>query len=181
LKGVAVEWVDHEPADRSALLELSGQRLAPVAEFGGDVVFDSVAILERLDREYPEPPLYPNDPARRSLAVIFVEWFNEVWKVPPNALAAEPAPDGAEADRLGARLAASTELFEQLLRGHAFLFGSEPGIADVCAYPFLRFAVDAPHSSDGDPFHAVLHRHLAPGSHRGIDRWIERVAALPRA
>ena len=86
IKGIEVEWVDHDASDRSGLIELSGQELAPVAEFGTDVVSDSPRILERLEIEYPEPRLYPRDAADLALTQIFIEWFNEVWKGPPNAL-----------------------------------------------------------------------------------------------
>ena len=41
LKGIEVEWVDHDPADRRPLIALSGQPLTPVAELGGEVVSDS--------------------------------------------------------------------------------------------------------------------------------------------
>src|SRR5919206_116610 len=47
----------------------------------------------------PAPPLWPADPARRAEVDVFVEWFNRVWKVPPNAMEAElrsPRPDHAK-------------------------------------------------------------------------------------
>ncbi len=181
IKGVALEWVDHDPGDRAALRELSGQELVPVAEFGTDVVVDSMAILARLDEQHPEPPLFPGDPRRRAAAEVFTEWFNEVWKGPPNALARAAAPTGAEAEALAVRVRGWSERFERMLAGGRYLLGDEIGIADVCAYPFLRYAVGERHPDDDDPFHAVLCRLLAPGSHPRLDRWIERVAAQPQA
>ena len=50
------------------------------------VVSDSTAILRHLEERQPEPRLYPHDPARRAEAEVFVDWFNRVWKVAPNAL-----------------------------------------------------------------------------------------------
>lgn len=181
LKGVAVEWVDHDVADRAALIELSGQPLVPVAEFGSDVVADSVAIIERLELEQPAPRLFPGDPGERALAEIFVEWFNGVWKLPPNALDAEPPPSPSEAAPLLTRMRAWTELLDRRLAGSAYLLGPEIGIADVCAYPFLRYAVDAPDGDDDERFHAILHRALAPGSHPHVDAWVGRIAELPQA
>lgn len=181
IKGVAVEWVDHDPGDRFALRALSAQELVPVAEFGADVVADSIAILERLEAEHPDPPLYPLEGGERALAEIFVEWFNEVWKGPPNALDVDPRPEPAEAARLGAEIAAWTERLDRLLSAGGCLLGPEPGIADVCAYPFLRYAVHRPDPADDEAFHMILNRHLAPGSHPHLDRWVERIAALPQA
>ncbi len=180
IKGVAVEWVDHDPADRSTLIELSGQELTPVAEFGAEVVFDSPRILERLDREFPEPPLYPADPAPRAWAELFVEWFNEVWKRAPNALDADRLEPAETAAHVSA-IEAATERFEAILTASEWLGGAGPGIADVIAWPFLRYAVDEPAPGDTEPFHAILHERLSPGRHPALDEWVERVRRLARA
>jgi glutathione S-transferase len=65
-KGIAVEWVDHDAADRSAIRALSGQDFVPVAEIDGRVLSDSPVILRELERLVPEPPLWPQAPARRA-------------------------------------------------------------------------------------------------------------------
>jgi glutathione S-transferase len=36
----------------------------PILRLNGDTVHDSTKIIERLERDYPEPPLYPSDPRR---------------------------------------------------------------------------------------------------------------------
>ena len=86
-KGIGVDWVDHDPADRSALEALSGQRLVPVAEIDGRVLSDSPLILRELERLAPEPPLWPSPASRRAELDAFLDWFNLVWKVAPNRLA----------------------------------------------------------------------------------------------
>jgi glutathione S-transferase len=180
-KDIEVEWVDHDAADRAALRELSGQDLAPVAEFGSDIVYDSPRILERLEIEQPEPRLYPRDPAELGRIQIFIEWFDEVWKGPPNALDdAYPNPHPA-AGPLTARIEEWTDRFDELLSRSDYLFGEKLGIADVIAYPFLRYAVDEPDPADEEPFHTILHEALSPGEHFGLDQWIGRIAALPQA
>lgn len=179
IKGVDVEWIDHDPADRSALVALSGQELTPVAEFGADVVFDSPRILERLERERPEPPLYPAGAAARARAELFVEWFDEVWKRAPNALDGEPLDPGEEAAHV-TTIEASIARFEAILSESEWLLGGgAAGIADVIAWPFLRYAVDEPDPADVEPFHAILHDRLGPGAHPALDAWVERVRALP--
>jgi glutathione S-transferase len=181
IKGVPVEWVDHDPADRSALVELSGQPLTPVAEFGTDVLHDSPLILERLDREHPDPPLYPRDGAARARAELFAEWFNEVWKLAPNALDANPAPTGAEARHHLARIQRHTTFFEALLSDADYLLGPELTLADVVAYPFLRYAIDEPDPADTDRFHAILHEQLSRGEHPALEAWVRRLAQLPQS
>ena len=171
-KGIEVEWVDHDPSDRSAIERLSGQPLVPVAELDGEVIADSMLIVERLEALRPDPPLYPSDSCRRAGAELFVEWFNEVWKRPPNAIAA-----GDDDPGLRRRLAGWQELFESFLDGPEYLLG-EFGVADVCAFPFLKYAVAEPNPADTDPFHAVLRELEAPPRLRG---WIARVDEHPRA
>jgi glutathione S-transferase len=178
-KGVAVEWVDHEPSDRSAIVALSGQPFVPVAELDGRVIADSPAILRELERLVPDPPLWPAEPARRAETDIFVDWFNRVWKIAPNRMADEPG--AADQPAWAADLRGSLDRFEALLDGRAFLLGDALGIADVIAFPFLKYAVSiAP--DDPDRFHHILAEHLALGDGYGRLRgWIARCDALPRA
>jgi glutathione S-transferase len=176
LKGLTVEWVDHDPADRSAVRALSGQDLFPVAEFeDGSVVHDSPAILRRLEALQPEPPLWPTDPARQAEADVFTEWFNVVWKGPPNRIA-----DGAELPDDRRWLAASRDVFENLLAERRFLLGDEAGIADVVAFPFLRYGRGL-EPGDTDPFHAVLASHLHLEGHPRLRAWLARCNRLPRS
>lgn len=176
-KGVEVEWVDHEAEDRSAVRALSGQDLVPVAETPDGVIGDSPAILAWLERAYPEPPLWPRDPARRAEADVFVEWFNRVWKGPPNALVEREDP------RAEAELAGWLERFEALLRDRRFLLGDELGIADVVAFPFLKYPVLGLPPDDTHPFHALLVRTMSAraGSSSRVREWVARVDAYPRA
>ena len=139
-KGLAAEWVDVDPSDRSEVELLSGQPLVPVLELDGRVLVDSTAIIEELERLHPEPRLYPTDPARRAEVEVFVDWFNRVWKRPPNELEAEldkPEPDPAVVERLGAEITNALLRFESLLAGRDYLFG-DFGVADCIAFPFLK-------------------------------------------
>jgi glutathione S-transferase len=178
-KGIGLEWVDHDAADRSAIVALSGQELVPVAEFDGEVVRGSMRIVERLEHERAEPALYPREPAAAARAAIFVSWFDRVWKGPPNALAGDaPAPD---ADSLMRRARGWTGYFEGLLAAGPFLAGEALGVEDVCAFPFLKYAVVDPEAGDEDRFHVVLVEILRDGEHPRLDEWVRRVDDLPRA
>ncbi len=174
-KGIEVEWADVDPADRSPVVAASGQPLVPVLEADGEVVSDSTAIVEWLEERFPEPALFPAEPARRAEARIFADWFNRVWKVAPNRLADE-GPDEA----LAAELRGSLELFEALLDGREFLFGPF-GVADCVAFPFVKYGL-LYDPADDEPFHRVLIEHLALGDgHPRLEAWIRRVDARPRA
>jgi glutathione S-transferase len=182
-KGLDVEWVDVDPTDRSPVVRASGQELVPVLEHDGVVLADSPLILEYLERRFPDPPLLPLVTAWRAEVLIFVDWFNRVWKRPPNLLAAEelkPAPDRERIEVLGRRISDSLQLFEDLLDGRDFLWG-ELSLADVTAFPFLKYALLW---EDGDPdrFHEILRDHLhSDGRSPRLEGWIRRVDALPRA
>ena len=99
-KGMPVEWVEVDPADRSPVRELSGQDLVPVLQTDqNEVIVDSMRIVAWLEARRPDPPLWPADPARRAEVDVFVEWFNRVWKMPPNAIEAELAARSPTARR----------------------------------------------------------------------------------
>lgn len=185
LKGVAVEWVDHDPSERSGVRAVSGQDLVPVLEADGEVVVDSQRILAWLEVRHPEPPLWPSEPVARACTDVFLEWFDLVWKVPPNAIEAEeraPAPDDRRIAALRERTRSWRPRLEALLGDRAYLHGQSPGACDVCAFPFLRYAAGLPDPGDEERFHAILVEGLAPlDDLPRIAGWLERMDALPRA
>jgi glutathione S-transferase len=178
-KGVEIEWVDHDPDDRSAILALSGQELVPVAELDGSVIRGSMRIVARIEELAPDPPLVPADPAEAARAEIFVSWFDRVWKGPPNALDADPEPP--DADALRSRSRRWTTWCEALLTSSDYLGGAALGLPDVCAFPFLKYAVVDPGPGDEERFHALLVELLRADLHPRLDEWVRRVDALPRA
>jgi glutathione S-transferase len=178
-KGLDAEWVDVDPADRSPLREVSGQELVPVLEEDGRVLHDSPAILEYLEARYPDPPLYPRDEARRAEATLLIDWFNRVWKRPPNLLA--DRPDDPHAPVWAAELEHSRDSFEALLTGRPYLLGDEFTAVDAIAFPFLKYGL-LYDPADDEPFHRILIEHLAlDGRYPRLAQWIQRVDAHPRA
>jgi glutathione S-transferase len=175
-KGVPIEWIDVDPDDRSPVVAASGQPLVPVLLAEDEVLSDSPRILEWLEDRFPEPRLLPADPARRAEVRVFVDWFNEVWKRYPNGIADGVGDDAAHA--AGMRRAIDT--FEALLAGRDFLFG-DFGLADVTAFPFLKYASLGLQPGDDDLFHAVLVEHMPLVSGSRIHAWVARVDALPRS
>jgi glutathione S-transferase len=174
-KGIAVEWIDVDPDDRSPVETISGQRLVPVLVADGEVLADSPVILEWLEARYPDPPLLPRDAALRAQVRIFADWFNRVWKRAPNAIA-----DDGPTDALAAEMRASISLFESLLDGRDYLFG-EFGLADVTAFPFLKYPVLGLAAGDTDPFHRVLVEYLPVAAGSPVHAWVARVDVHPRS
>jgi glutathione S-transferase len=182
-KGLPAEWIDVDPADRGEVERLSGQPLVPVLELDGRILVDSTAIIEELERIRPNPPLYPAEPARRAEVEVFVDWFNRVWKRPPNELEAElnkGEPDRETVKRLGAELAGALDRFEALLHDREYLFG-DFGVADCIAFPFLKYAV-LHDPADEELFHRILVEHQRlEGGYPRLEAWIHRVDERPRA
>ena len=184
-KGLPVEIVMCEYGDRAPIFEASGQALVPVlVDDDGTVVFDSPRVLEYLERRHPDPPLWPADPARRAETDVFIQWFNGVWKRPPNQITAEmekPEPDRARIEELGRWMTDALDVFEALLHGRDYLMGDQLSAADVIAFPFLQYALRID-PDDEYLFHRVLAEWMPLGDdHPRLTDWIRRVDAHPRA
>ena len=183
-KGLEVESVVISYDDRSPVVEVSGQGLVPVLVDGDVVIPDSVAILRYLEERWPDPPLFPRDAARRAELNVFLAWFNEVWKVAPNAIEAELERDDPDRDlvaRHATHMHDSLDRFEALLDGRDHLFGDDFSAADCAAFPFLKYA-KLREPADDELFHRILADHLPlEGGYPRLSAWIDRVNERPRA
>ena len=181
-KGLPVESVVIDPEDRSEVRRVSGQDLVPVIDDEGTIVFDSMEIVRYLEERYPDRPLYPQNPARRAEMLVFIDWFNRVWKRPPNEIEEElgkPAPDEARIAGLGRAMAEALDLFENLLAGRDYLMG-EFSAADCAAFPFLKYAL-LWDEGDDELFHEILRDYQPLGpDHPRLEAWIRRVDERPR-
>ena len=182
-KGVEAEVVMCDPADRSPIREVSGQDLVPVLDDEGFVVTDSSRIIEHIEERFPDPPLFPADPARRAEVRVFVDWFDGVWKAPPNRIDAElgaAAPDHVLVEALAAEMRATLAVFEAMLAGRSHLMGEELSAADCAAFPFLKYGLWL-RDDDDERFHRILAEHLAlDGGYPQIEDWLRRVDERPR-
>jgi glutathione S-transferase len=182
-KGLEAEsiWIDY--GNRSPVEQVSGQPLVPVVDFDGEIVFDSPRIIQRLEELYPEPALYPADAARRAELAVFVEWFQHVWKRPPNEIErilGLPETDTARIDQLAGLMNEWLDLFEGMLDGRDYLFGDEFSAADCIAYPFLKYAASR-HAGDDELFHQILDRYQSDDGRPRLAAWIDRVSRQPQA
>ena len=60
---------------RAMLFSLRGT--LPVLDLDGERIVDSTRIIEALERHYPQPPLYPEDPGERERALALEDFFDE--------------------------------------------------------------------------------------------------------
>ena len=158
LKGLRAEHLPHhlrkgEQRD-PAYLALNPQGLVPtLQDDSGEIITQSLAIIEWLDETHPEPPLLPNDPLRRAkvraLAMALACDTHPVQNLKVLARLRELGlPDeqvtgwAAWANREG--LAPCETLIAN--EPGPFCFGSAPTIADLCLVPQLanarRFGID---------------------------------------
>ena len=134
-KGIEYETVEVDLDNRPAwIYEKNPLGRVPVLEEDTFVLAESAVIDEYLDDRYPEPPLWPADPAERALGRMLVFRFDELSR-PYYAL--RRGEDGA-ADRLDVALG---EL-DALLEGRPFLSGREFGLADIAYVPWILRARD---------------------------------------
>lgn len=158
LKGLSTEHLPHHlrKGEQCApgYLTLNPQGLVPTLENdAGDILTQSLAIIEWLDETHPEPPLLPKEPLRRAKVRAFamalacdthpvqnLKVLNRLRELKlPEARVTEWA---AWVNREG--LAACEKLVAQ--EPGPFCFGETPTMADLCLVPQLgnarRFGVD---------------------------------------
>ena len=128
-KGLGYETVEIDLSDRPAWLYAKNPsgRVPVLEEDGGFVLPESPVIMEYLEERFPEPPLWPADPAERAFGRLWLDRF---------------------AVRLGddyytLRRDEPSQLDERLrdldaaLEEQPFLGGREYGLADIAYVPWI--------------------------------------------
>ena len=160
-KGLEVESVVVDPADRSPVRAVSGQDLVPVLVDGDDVVTDSTRILRAPGGALPRAAAVPRRPggARGGRALPrLVQPRLEARAEPDHRCARARRGDSADVARWSARLQGRARPLRGLLADRDHLFGAF-GAADCAAWPFLRYAVSI-EPDDDERFHRVLHERM---------------------
>jgi len=161
LKGVAPDFVPVHlrrgggEQFQPAYAALNPQRLVPTLEVGGDILTQSLAIIEWLEETHPEPALLPRDPMARAHVRAFalaiatdIHPINNLRVL--GHLKTTLGQDQAVVDAwyrhwVEEGLAACEALVRR--NGHGrYSFGDTPGLADLCLVPQLanarRFGCD---------------------------------------
>ena len=129
-KGLEYETVAVDLDDRPAwIYEKNPLGKVPVVEEDDFVLPESVVINEYLEERYPEPSLWPADPAERAAGRLLVERFDSLGR-PYYALRRGSEEARGELDAQLAEL-------ESVLAGRPFLTGREFGLADAAYLPWI--------------------------------------------
>ena len=155
-KGIAYEAVEIDLDDRPAwMYEKNPTGRVPVFEEDeGLVLPESEVIMEYLEERYPEPALWPDDPAERALARLWLQRFDDRLG---DAYYAARRGDGRE--QLDARLAD----LERALEAEPWLSGREYGLADIGYVPWILRGLER------------LELELGPA----LSDWLERCSSRP--
>jgi len=141
-KGIEFEAEDVDRADRSRLVEVSGQELSPVIQDKGVVVNDSDAILQFLDANYPGPRLFPAERAGRKACDAWFEELNPRVRTPVGALfmfTIGMIPDPGEPARQGLR--AGLAWLEEQVGEDGTLCGADKPACDLLAATWAVYAL----------------------------------------
>jgi stringent starvation protein A len=129
-KGLPYETVVVDLDDRPAwIYEKNPLGKVPVLEEDDFVLPESAVIMEYLEERYPEPQLWPADPAERAAGRLLLERFDQLSR-PYYALRRGEEDAG---ERLDAELVG----LDSLLAGRPFLTGHEFGLADAAYLPWI--------------------------------------------
>jgi glutathione S-transferase len=155
-KGLDYEAVEIDLDDRPAwLYEKNPLGRVPVyEEEGGLVLPESEVIMEYLEERFPEPALWPADPAERALGRLRLRRFD---RLGDEYYALRRGGESRLDDRLA-------EL-DTVLEAQPFLTGRDYGLADIGYVPWILRARD-PLDVDLEPFPAV-------------GDWLERLSTRP--
>ena len=159
-KGLDYDAVEIDLDDRPAwLYEKNPLGRVPVyEEDGGFVLPESEVIMDYLEERYPEPALWPADPAERALGRLWLQRFDD--RLGDVYYAVRRGTEGAR-EELDAKLG---EL-DRVLEGQPYVTGREYGLADIGYVPWLLRATER--------LDVELEAFPAFAS------WLERVAARP--
>ena len=139
---VRYDSVEIDPADRSAVREVSGQEKVPVLVDGETVIQDSTRILRYLVKSYGGGRFLPDDDRSRALAWVIEEYVDEALIPLLGSQRRGIDAKGAALDEPGkallrAELAHHYEALDQLLAGDGFALGARPTLADIALYACL--------------------------------------------
>ena len=148
-------WIDLDDKPGWRYEKNPAGRVPVIEEDGGFVLPESLVIMEYLEERFPEPPLWPGDPAERALGRLWLDRFAVRLGDDYYALRRD------EPSRLDERL---REL-DAALEAQPFLSGRAYGLADVGYVPWIlraRSNLDV----DLEPFPSLI-------------EWVTRLSERP--
>jgi glutathione S-transferase len=150
-----------------AVLAANPKARVPVFVEGDLTLYESTIIIEYLEDAYPDPPLYPPDPAERAMCRQWEAFADEVMIEPLAKLMFRTEPPGprraeqeAEAARAEPVLAGHFAALETALDGHEHPCGAFTA-ADIALYMAVLFGIRLGFPPVGFPALEAWHARLA--------------------
>ena len=136
LKKVPYDIVDVRKDERKSLIEYTGQRKVPSIDYNGECVIDSTVISARLEKDYPDHSIYPENAADKGVCLALEDWSDEVLIHANHAMRRAETPDArkkAEAEWDG-----HFNTLDLVYSGKKFVF-QRMTIADAAIFSQLHY------------------------------------------
>jgi glutathione S-transferase len=147
-KDIGYEFQTIDPADRTTIVQISGQHLTPVLVHGDCVLFDSAAILRYLEANFRDRPLLFGSTHGEQWAIEDQELFARTQLAGPMMEIVHHRVSGGEVDeamrgRCAAEFAEAANTLVETLSGREWLVGDRMSAADVTAAAVMHRVVNA--------------------------------------
>ena len=136
LKKVPYDIVDVRKDERKSLIEYTGQRKVPSIDYNGECVIDSTVISARLEKDYPDHSIYPENAADKGVCLALEDWSDEALIHANHAMRRAETPDArkkAEAEWDG-----HFNTLDLVYSGKKFVF-QRMTIADAAIFSQLHY------------------------------------------
>jgi glutathione S-transferase len=164
------------------LLKMNPRGRVPVLKDGDYVCFESLAILQYLDRKYPSPPLFGRTPEEAGTIMRVVCEYQSYAEDPVQKIIYAILFQGVEAhmediERAMGYALAEARTIEKRLSGCDWLVGEAFSAADIIVFPGIQMLLRALERREAQELRA----RLLPleSNFPAIAAWIKRIEALP--
>jgi glutathione S-transferase len=136
IKKLPYEIVDVRKDDRKSLIEYTGQRKVPSMDYNGECVIDSTVIAARLEKDQPQPSIYPDGAANKGLCLALEDWSDEVLIHANHAMRRADTPEARS--KAEAQWDGHFNTLDQIYSGKKFIF-DRLTIADAAIFSQLHY------------------------------------------
>jgi glutathione S-transferase len=164
------------------LLKMNPRGRVPVLKDGDYVCFESLAILQYLDRKHPSPPLFGRTPEEAGTVMRVVCEYQSYAEDPIQKIIYAILFQGVEAhmeeiERAMGYALAEARTIENRLSGSDWLVGEAFSAADIIVFPGIQMLLRALERREAQELRA----RLLPleNNFPAIAAWIKRIEALP--
>lgn len=163
-------------------LALNPRGKVPVLKDGDFVLYESLAIMAYLDRQYPEPALFGRNPRETGTIWRAISEYPAYLHGPLDRIV-RPVFFGKTAEKVDDIRAAVPEVHAELARleasvGNApWLSGEAISATDIALYPFIKALLRAAAKEAATPFALGLLPFAA--RYPRLAAWMQRVEAIP--